>query len=55
MVDSLADRLLVAFVSTPGGMLIPILFLIMAAMLFHMNENMLFHVFSEPHHLTSYS
>ena len=42
---SFTDKLLVAFVSTPGALAVPLLAIVLAGMLYHFNENMLFSVF----------
>ena len=43
----LVDKVLVAFVSTPGVLLVPLIAVFIAGMLFHFNNSMTFAVFSE--------
>ena len=43
----LADKVLVAFVSTPGVLLVPLIAVFIAGMLFHFNNSMTFAVFTE--------
>ena len=41
----LIDKVLVAFVSTPGAILVPLVAIVIAGMLFHFNSQMTFAVF----------
>ena len=41
----LVDKVLVAFVSTPGAILVPLVAIVIAGMLFHFNSQMTFAVF----------
>lgn len=41
------DKLLVAFVSTPGTILVPLIAIVIGGMLFHFNNQMVFSVFTD--------